>query len=84
MQALEQHERLTEKYSAVRAPVLYTWGSLTHPRWSRMAKRLATLFAHFKAVCFEGLHHLNASHQAEPDRVAKLLGELWARGESSG
>ena len=82
LQALDQHPRLTEKYSAVRAPVLYTWGSLTHPRWYAMAKRLGTLFPDFTAVCFEGLHHLNTSHQAEPDRVVDLLETLWARSEN--
>ena len=84
LQALDQHERLTAKYAAVRAPVLYTWGSLTHPRWYAMAKRLGTLFRDFTAVCFEGLHHLNTSHQAEPDRVVELLDALWARSEAQG
>lgn len=84
LQALEQHARLTEDYSAVHAPVLYTWGSLTHPRWYVMAKRLATLFPDFTTARFEGLHHLNTSHQADPDRVVELLDALWARGESSG
>ena len=83
LQALDQHERLTEKYRAVHAPVLYTWGSLTHARWFAMAKRLAALFPDFTTACFEGLHHLNASQQAEPDRVAELLAVLWARGERS-
>jgi pimeloyl-ACP methyl ester carboxylesterase len=82
MHALDRHERLPDKYSAVQAPVLYTWGSLTHPRWYAMAKRLGMLFPDFTAVCFDGLHHLNASQQAEPDRVVELLNELWARSES--
>lgn len=84
LQALDLHERLTEKYSAVHAPVLYTWGSLTHPRWYAMAKRLGTLFPDFTTACFEGLHHLNTSHQAEPDRVVVLLKALWARSENPG
>lgn len=83
LEALEQHERLTEKYAAVRAPVLYTWGSLTHPRWYAMAKRLGTLFPDFTTARFEGLHHLKASHQAEPDRVVQLLDDLWTRAEKA-
>lgn len=84
LRALDQHERLTEKYSAVYAPVLYTWGSLTHPRWFAMAKRLGMLFPDFTTVRFDGLHHLNTSHQAEPDRVVELLEALWARSENPG
>ena len=30
---------------------------------------------------FEGLHHLNTSHQAEPDRVAATLTGVWERAE---
>lgn len=63
----------------LRAPVLYTWGSLTHPRWDAMRDRLESLFPDFTAVRFDGLHHLNTSHQAEPARVAALLRELWSR-----
>ncbi|MGE0704228.1 MAG: alpha/beta fold hydrolase, partial [Vicinamibacterales bacterium] len=79
--ALKRHERLTERYSMFRAPVLFTWGSLTHPRWDRMRLRLAMAFSDFTAERFNGLHHLNTSHQAEPDRVARLLQDLWTRAE---
>jgi pimeloyl-ACP methyl ester carboxylesterase len=79
--ALERHERLDERYPSFRAPVLFTWGSLTHPRWDQMRSRLATVFTDFTAQRFDGLHHLNTSHQAEPDRVAGLLRDLWARAE---
>ncbi len=79
--ALDRHERLGDRYRAVRAPVLYTSGSRTHPRWDAMAERLGTLFSDFTAEQFEGLHHLNTSHQAAPDRVSELLAGLWARAE---
>jgi pimeloyl-ACP methyl ester carboxylesterase len=77
--ALERHPLLTDRYPSFTAPVLYTWGSLTHPRWDAMATRLGSLFGDFTAVRFEGIHHLNTSHQAEPKRVAELLTGLWAR-----
>ena len=32
-----------------------------------MKERLAGLFEDFTAERYEGLHHLNTSHQAEPD-----------------
>jgi pimeloyl-ACP methyl ester carboxylesterase len=81
--ALERHERLADRYASFRSPVLYTWGSLTHPRWEMIKERLAKLFTDFSAQRFEGLHHLNTSHQAEPDRVAELLLGFWARAEAA-
>jgi pimeloyl-ACP methyl ester carboxylesterase len=60
-------------------PVLYTRGSLSADRYERSAQRLAVTFPYFEEVVFDGLHHLNTSHQAEPDRVAALLREHWAR-----
>ena len=63
-------------------PVLYTRGSLSAPRYAESAKRLSEVFPNFEEVEFEGLHHLNTSHQAEPARVAALLRELWERSQS--
>jgi pimeloyl-ACP methyl ester carboxylesterase len=80
--ALERHERLEDRYALFPSPVLYTWGSLTHPRWEVIRDRLAMHFTDFTAQRFEGLHHLNTSHQAEPDRVAELLLAFWARAEA--
>jgi pimeloyl-ACP methyl ester carboxylesterase len=60
-------------------PVLYTRGSQSADRYERSAQRLESVFANFEEVVFEGLHHLNTSHQAEPARVAGLLRELWQR-----
>src|SRR5262249_3988984 len=81
LDALERHDLLADRYASVRVPTLFTWGSLTHPRWSAMKERLATRFPDFKAQCFEGLHHLNTSHQAEPARVAELLRAFWELAE---
>lgn len=67
----------SERYRAYRGPVLYSYGSLSNPRWERMRARLADTFPDFRAERFEGLHHLNTSHQAEPGRVAALLRTHW-------
>jgi pimeloyl-ACP methyl ester carboxylesterase len=77
--ALEHFEVNPDRYREFLVPVLFTHGSLSHPRWLRMRDRLATLFPDFRAELFEGLHHLNTSHQAAPARTASLLRELWAR-----
>ena len=47
-----------------------------------MQTRLAGLFPDFTGEVFEGLHHLNTSHQAEPDRVAATLRAFWERSEA--
>jgi hypothetical protein len=42
-----------------------------------MRDRLQAYFPAFTSQEFEGLHHLNTSHQAEPDRTAKILMNFW-------
>jgi pimeloyl-ACP methyl ester carboxylesterase len=76
---LERYEVDPDRYRSFHKPVLYTHGSMSHPRWIAMRDRLAGLFPDFRAELFEGLHHLNTSHQAEPARTADLLRAHWAR-----
>jgi pimeloyl-ACP methyl ester carboxylesterase len=76
---LETYEVDLDRFRTFRAPVLYTHGSKSHPRWLAMRDRLAGLFPDFRSELFEGLHHLNTSHQAEPERTAALLRAHWAR-----
>jgi hypothetical protein len=59
------------------APVYFSYGSLTNSRWHLMAERLARVLPDFRSELYEGLHHLNTSHQAEPARVANALRRLW-------
>jgi len=77
VEMLQRHHVDPARYRAFGAPVLFTRGTLSHPRWEAMEARLAALFGDFRCVVFEGLHHLNTSHQAEPARVASLLNDLW-------
>jgi hypothetical protein len=44
-----------------------------------MAERTAGRFADVEVERYEGLHHLDTSHMAEPQRVALALHELWTR-----
>jgi hypothetical protein len=44
-----------------------------------MERRLSELFPNFSSEMFEGLHHLNTCHMAEPKRVAVRLRALWQR-----
>jgi pimeloyl-ACP methyl ester carboxylesterase len=80
--ALRRHRVEPAEYSAFAAPVYFSRGSRTHPRWEAMQTRLAALFPDFTGDVFEGLHHLNTSHQAEPDRVAATLTAFWKRSET--
>jgi pimeloyl-ACP methyl ester carboxylesterase len=79
LRAFTRAEIDADALRAFERPVLYTRGSLSAPRYERSAKRLASVFADLEEVVFEGLHHLNTSHQADPVRVASLLKQLWAR-----
>jgi pimeloyl-ACP methyl ester carboxylesterase len=69
-------------YGRFDRPVLFTLGTLSHPRWAAMRDRLATRFPNFTSETFEGVHHLFTSHQAEPARTASLLREFWDKAES--
>lgn len=80
LRAFQQHELDTDALRGFKRPVLYTRGSLSAERYERSAQRLARILPHYREVVFDGLHHLNTSHQAEPARVAGLLRDLWRSG----
>ena len=79
IEALRAHHVAADAYREFEKPVYFSWGSLTHSRWKSMEQRLSTLFPNFTSEMFEGLHHLNTSHMAEPQRVAARLTALWQR-----
>jgi pimeloyl-ACP methyl ester carboxylesterase len=81
--ALRRHRIEPTDYASFGSPVYFSRGSRTHPRWEAMQKRLAGLFPNFTGEVFEGLHHLNTSHQAEPDRVAATLTAFWRQAEEA-
>jgi len=76
--AVEAHHVDPAAYRAFRAPVYYSYGTRSHPRWTAIKDRLQDLFEDFTVDRYDGLHHLNTSHQAQPDRVAAALKKLWA------
>ncbi|MGH3016615.1 MAG: alpha/beta fold hydrolase [Gaiellaceae bacterium] len=83
LRAIARHRVDPARYEAFTAPVLYTHGSSSHPRWTAMRARLARRFPDYSSELFDGLHHLNTSHQAEPERTAALLRAFWARAEGT-
>lgn len=78
VRAFLQYELDDDALRAFDRPVLYTRGSLSADRYEQSARRLAALFPNFREVVFDGLHHLNTSHQAESAKVAALLIDLWS------
>jgi len=80
--ALRNHRVVERQYGGFRAPVYFSRGSRTHPRWKAMQERLASAFPDFTSETFDGLHHLNTAHQSEPARVAAILSPFWERAES--
>jgi pimeloyl-ACP methyl ester carboxylesterase len=64
--------------SAFGGPVYYSFGSQTNPVWQEMRARLASVFPNFTSEEYDGLHHLNTSHVAEPARVAAALRRVWS------
>jgi pimeloyl-ACP methyl ester carboxylesterase len=77
-----EHHVDPDAYRAFDRPVYFSRGSRTHPRWAGMQDRMAGWFPDFTGEVYEGLHHLNTSHQAEPARVAQTLHAFWARAEA--
>ena len=80
--ALRNHRVDEDQYERFAAPVYFSRGSRTHPRWEAMQERLAREFRDFTGEVFGGLHHLNPAHQSEPTRVAPTLSAFWERAES--
>lgn len=81
-EALLRYQLRPERLRAFSWPVYYSHGSLSHPRWAAMRDRLAGVFPDFTSDLYEGIHHLNTSHQREPARVVSALRRLWSRAES--
>jgi pimeloyl-ACP methyl ester carboxylesterase len=64
-------------------PVYYTLGSLSTRFYEREAKTLAGLFPDMQVEEYEGRSHFDPPHRAEPERFARSLRELWARGDAA-
>jgi pimeloyl-ACP methyl ester carboxylesterase len=62
-------------------PVYYSYGSLSNQLWEVIRDHLAQIFPNFQAERYEGFHHFNTSNAAEPERVARVLHDLWHRAE---
>jgi pimeloyl-ACP methyl ester carboxylesterase len=82
VRAVRSHRIDEDRYREFAAPVYFSRGSRTHPRWEAMQERLAGVFPDFTGEIFDGLHHLNPAHQDDPARVAPTLTAFWEQAES--
>jgi pimeloyl-ACP methyl ester carboxylesterase len=58
-------------------PAYYSYGTLSNASWERRAERLLTVLPNLTVERYEGRSHMDTSHMAEPDRVARALRRLW-------
>jgi pimeloyl-ACP methyl ester carboxylesterase len=77
--AVETYRIDQARLAGFTGPVYFSYGTLSNARWEAMAARLPAVFADCTVDRYEGRHHLDASHQAEPQRVATALRRLWDR-----
>lgn len=81
--ALADHRLDHAALGAFHGPVYFSYGSLSNERWEAMAKRFEHQLQRCTVERFDGIHHLNTSHQAEPERVAASLQRLWTDAETT-
>lgn len=83
IQAFKAGELDFDALRRLQAPVYFALGGLSNPHlYARLAERLARVFPSFVVEVFEGRHHFDPPHRAEPERLAASLRELWARAET--
>jgi pimeloyl-ACP methyl ester carboxylesterase len=71
-----------DSFRNCRQPVYLAVGSLSEPYESYKAEVLAGLFPDIEVEVYEGRHHFDPPHRAEPERFARALRQLWARSEA--
>ncbi|MEW1810522.1 alpha/beta hydrolase [Pseudarthrobacter phenanthrenivorans] len=70
------------RLAAFDRPVLFILGGRSNPDdYADNARRLSRVFPDFRLEVFPDRHHFDPPHRIEPERVAGLLQEHWARAE---
>lgn len=76
-QALYEQNLDASVLSRFPGSVYLSYGSLNSARCEQVVMRVSSRFPTGRIERYDGLHHLNTSHQAEPGRVAQALHDLW-------
>jgi pimeloyl-ACP methyl ester carboxylesterase len=81
--AFGKHRLDLQTLARMQAPVYYAVGGLSNPDYfARQRDRLAAVFPDFTSETFQGLHHFNPPHRAQPARTAAALRSLWSRADN--
>ena len=64
-------------------PVYVAYGDQSASVEEIKAKRLSRIFADCRVEVYEGTHHFAPPQRLQPERFAKLLRELWVRGDAT-
>ncbi|WP_426998507.1 alpha/beta fold hydrolase [Pseudarthrobacter sp. N5] len=63
-------------------PVFFVLGGLSNPdEYGEVAGRLSKVFPDFRLEVFADRHHFDPPHRIEPERLAAMLLDHWARAE---
>jgi len=82
LQAFNTYDLARGNLAAFAKPVLFVLGGMSSPdEQGDNAARLSRVFPDFRLEVFPDRHHFDPPHRAEPERVAALLREHWARAE---
>lgn len=81
--AFRAYNLAPKRFRHFQKPVYLAVGGLSHPAEKRKAERLGSLFPDMRLEVYEGCHHLDPPHRAEPQRFALALHELWGRAEAT-
>lgn len=64
-----------------RGPAYFAYGTLSNELWEAMAERIPRVLGDCTVERYEGRHHIDAPHLAEPRRLAAALTTLWKRAD---
>ncbi|MBP1234559.1 pimeloyl-ACP methyl ester carboxylesterase [Arthrobacter sp. PvP102] len=80
LQTFNTYDLDRERLASFTKPVLFVLGGLSSPDdFGDNAKRLGRVFPDYRLEVSPDRHHFDPPHRVEPERVAGLLRELWAR-----
>jgi hypothetical protein len=78
VRTFQTHDLDLQRFRDFHRPVYLAVGSLSNVAEERKAERLAEVLPDCTIEIYEGLHHFNPPHRAEPERFARALRKLWA------
>ena len=81
MPALSAHRVDEDDLRRYRGPAYFAYGTLSNECWEAMAERIPRVLSDCTVERYEGRHHLDAPHRAEPRRFAAALTTLWERAD---